>query len=326
MFSIDLIKEKIDAFNNAIILAKANLVTNNILEVELSSVANRLTEQNLPFHSTTEMLSYLSLKIETMPQIEIGFKKFITEPLVIESRMINMEYPDILTKGERTFGVTSPCSRTPISICQQRQVVEISDEEYIPVLLRDEHAKCDFKQVKQKPTIKNIIDGMIILKNIKEPITLENTCGMPAHTITAQFEALITFKNCSITLANQSYENIETTAISKYELLSIFNVTIRQRNSEPLIDLQELHELHIKNRDELKSLHLKRIQDTWTIGYGFIALIISLVLIIVVTAILTLKFKKKTMMGLIKITSPEDRPEALREGLPTRPRISNSFP
>lgn len=103
------------------------------------------------------------------------------------------------------------------------------------------------------------------------PAKLSNTYGVGNLTLTGSF--LITFRNCSVSIDGETVD-IEIQGKERLELLPVYNVKARQRNSELLLNLHELHDLHIENRKHLESLTLTTEKDKW-LTFGVLLAIIA---------------------------------------------------
>lgn len=289
LFNIDLAKEKIENINDAIILAKAKIVSKNILEEkEIELIFNKLREQNLTVSSVTEMFVYLEAQVEyqdevikyhvNVPQVENEFVKLHIEPLPLNGKEIKFDHRDLLIKGDKTYAIIEKCLETANNfICKPSQLLDVSDDPCIPLLIRDATGNCIFKVANTRTETKMLGEGAVLVKSIS-PVKLVNTCGIANHTIIGSI--LLTFRNCSISINGETFENMEMSNKEKFELLPMFNVKARQRNSELLVDLHELHDLHIKNKQHLELLHLSTKEDKWISWTTFI--IISIVVLVII--------------------------------------------
>lgn len=140
------------------------------------------------------------------------------------------------------------------TLCHPASLYDIGEDPCVPFLARSRHEECIFKLNKQ-PSIKLQREGDLLIKNIA-PTQLENSCGMSNHTIAGSF--LISFKNCSVWIGNRNFQNIAYKTRGNFEILPMFNISIKQKNQQPLIALHDLHQLHVNNREKLDEIHLLR--------------------------------------------------------------------
>lgn len=175
-----------------------------------------------------------------------------------------------------------------------------------PNLIRDEHGNCIFKELNEKAEIKIIDDGMLLIKNVVPPKKLANTCGIGNHTIEGSF--LISFRNCSVIIKEETFDNIETHK-EHFELLPFFNLSIKRRNMQPLIDMHELHNLHIKKRKKLEMIHFNGKEEKKTSYFIVIMVFTVLTIIIVAIAYLLIKIQPwKIMIPTIEKQLTRDEP------------------
>jgi Gypsy protein len=330
LFNIDIIRAKIETFINAIVHSKSNIAVSNLLsKEELELISKKLIEQNLTFNSLSEILSYLTPTVKytqqifqyavIIPKVEDGFEKFTLHPFTREGKIMQLESRQALKKEQVTFELQGQCLKTPIPICQQHQIREISNDECIPPLLRDEAANCLFKEKKQIPSITSINDETLLVENFINPAKFESNCGMPPHPIIGSL--LIVLKNCTIKVNGSTYENTQTSSTTNFEILPVLE-EVRQRNKELLINTEDLHELHIKHRDELKALKLKRLEEKQNINYIFMAIVATLVIIIFGTAAIIWRSYLPTIPA---ITNFEDKVESSAEELQPQPTMRRSI-
>ncbi|CAG9811795.1 unnamed protein product [Chironomus riparius] len=120
-----------------------------------------------------------------------------------------------------------------------------------------------------------IQEGSILIKNIQTPTVLANTFSIGNHTVEGTI--LVNFHNCTVHINGQVFSNFEQKFNDKVVLL-LFLVTINRKNKEPLVEMDELHDLHIKNRDRLDNIHLMQVLTA--AGAGTIATILTIAYII----------------------------------------------
>lgn len=333
MFNIDLAKEKLENIHQAVILAKVGIVSKNILDkLETDFIAEKLKDQKLYFSSLTEMLTYLSAEIDhnddllyyiiNIPQIEGNYKKIHAEPITINNKEITSDFEEFLVKDNKTFGISAPCLSTfTNTLCNPKQLTDISDTTCIPQLLRDQQGVCVFKGKTARLSIKAIADGHVLIKNAVTPIRLVNTCGMSNHTVSGTF--FVTFKNCSITINEELFENLEMKTKERLEILPFFNTSILQRNTKLLIDIDEIQDLHIENRKRIDELHFEKHQNTFmsTIMLSSIVAIAGFVFVIALKVFFFTKligiFRPTTTPSSTMRSSPRDEsklpPEELKQ-------------
>lgn len=291
MFNIDIVENKLESIAEAISLARLKVVDKNILgENETKLILEKFNEQNFTITSTSEMFTFLIPEIEykdddilyyhvSIPQVT-PFERFYIEPLTRDKTEIKIEYNEILMNENSTFAINRQClENSGKTLCQPEHIVDISDDQCIPQLLKTNPGNCIFKEVAGKFSVKSIGDGRILIKNAIKATKLTNTCGIADHVIKGTF--YVSFSNCTVSINGETFENIEVKHREKFELLPSFEMTIRQRNIEPLIDLHDLHDLHIKNREKLRGIE-ENHKESETNIVATILLIVPIIIIVTV--------------------------------------------
>lgn len=144
----------------------------------------------------------------SIPKVENDFKKLYVVLMTIQNKEIKIDYNEILMKDNRTYAVVKPCPEfSYLTLCESTALKDVSEDLCVPQLMRDSSGDCVFREVNARIPIKNIRSGHTLIKNAHPPVKVENTCGMPHHTLSGTI--LITFKNCSITINNETFENTE---------------------------------------------------------------------------------------------------------------------
>ena len=317
IFNIDTVKEKIEDINLAIIQTKANLVAKGILtEEELHFIYEKLAEQNINVNSLQETFPFLKPKIEYLgqtilykiqiPQIESGFTQLLTEPIPIDGKEIQTRYKEVLTKGNKTYATTQKCIENKILLCTHQDVIDISEDACISALVRQKHGNCTFKE--KTPTRITVMDnGNILIKNTGEPITIYNTCGTANYTVISN--TLVNFKNCSITLQNETFENSKNEFDHPTELLDLFNIKILQTKKH--LEIHELSEFHLNSKEKIENMGNQQKIDRW-INYTISTIII---LSMITGAIIAWRYK-----------SSRDEMKLRPEELPNGPQTSSTNP
>lgn len=122
---------------------------------------------------------------------------------------------------------------------------------------------------------------MNVLKDFKTT-ELKTNCNIRRHQ--DQETILVTFSNCSIIISNQLFENLESKEKTFYEILPILT-GITKKNSESLIEKDQLHELHINQNNNIQTRHKQKIEFT-------LYLTIGLMLILTIITMITIFYKK----------------------------------
>lgn len=292
MFNIDIVQNKLENIVEAISLARLKLIGKNILEEsEIELILEKFDKQNFTLSSTSEYFTFLIPEIEykddeilyyhiSIPQL-VPFENYRIEPLTKNGQEIKIDYNEILINENSTFAINHQClENSGKTVCLPEHIIEVHDEDCIPLLLKGKPGNCVWKKVAAKPSIKSIGDGKLLIKNAAQPTKVKNTCGTADQIIIGNF--FISFSNCSVSINGETFENVEVKHREKFELLPSFEMKIKQRNIEPLIDLHSLHDLHIKNREKLREIHenYKDSETTFFISFATFGLIATIIIAI----------------------------------------------
>jgi len=283
--NIDIAKEKLDSINEAVILAKDNIAYKNILSnTELELIREKL--RPIEVESLTQTLHYVQATTKyhdnqiiytlLIPTTEEKFERLHIIPLPTDGMQIKINYKEILLRDNKTYAIIGKCQESQDNtLCPSDSLKEISEENCIPNLARDKQGNCVFEEHRAKLAVEMIQEGSILIKNIQTPTVLANTCGIGNHTVEGTI--LVNFHNCTVHINGQVFSNFEQKFNDKVVLLP-FLATINRKNKEPLVEMDELHDLHIKNRDRLDNIHLMQVSTA--AGAGTIATILTIAYII----------------------------------------------
>lgn len=305
IFNIDAAVEKLVAIKEAIKNVKLNVISENLLEKnEVTYIKEILAAQNLSFPSTQSALSYLEPHISyresiirykiKIPQVSPPLKLIHIEPIPVGDKIIKIHSNEVLLDTTEAYFVENQCSLTENPICKLSQLKKIVDQECIPAIMRNAPSRCTFMEDDRRPAIITVDDGVIITKNVKANFT--NTCGAMNHTI--QGSMLISFKQCTVIIGEKKFENkLEEIKIN----LIPFFAEIKQRDFHKNINLEDLHDLHLKHRGHLEQLEIRREKEKET--YYIAAMVLAVIITIVISS--TIYIGCKIRIPKIKITRPE---------------------
>lgn len=140
---------------------------------------------------------------------------------------------------------------------------------------------------------------------------------MPQHALTGTI--LITFNNCSVKVNDETFENMEWKTRQRFVMLPFFNISIKQRNIDPLIDLHQIQELHIKTSQKLLEIHTKNLNIEESATYILIiaAIVIAIIIGLIAYAYIKIYSSMNPVRDVLKLTA---------EGLSTEPAGASSKP
>lgn len=321
ILNVDMIIQKLENINEAIILAKTRIVSKNILENrELQSIFYKLKNQNVSLTSWHQMFEYLEVELSydeknilynvIIPQLEGNFERIHVEPLPNGNKQVKLSFEEILMKENKTLAINHRCIELKTNtICKAENVRDISDDGCIPYLCRNKEGKCIFEDVTEKTTTRVITSGTVIIKNAIQ-IILYNTCGIGNHTMTGTF--VINFRNCSLILEDERYDNLEERISEHPEVLPLYNVKITQASEKHLVDLHELQDLHLQHKKRIEEINANQEIFGYVTAGTFI--VISALFLIIVVTMMIKTFRSKR--DVLKLKREELPLEPLKEQIP----------
>lgn len=299
-FQLDTFLENLKAIEYAIMLAKLNIISKFVLTPkEIEIIIKEITDQGLKIQHLDDATSYLStttlhkdsstIICVNIPRLQpTSYEKVIIEPLHVHNHSVKLTHNTVFINPEQILAVTSECREAnKITICERRQLIDISNSTCEAPLLRGLHGQCPVLEKPPSTHTKTIDSGTLLVQTVHQDVIINGTCGIEPRTLKGIH--LITFHNCSLYIKNELFENYEL-RFEQPSILPLQLTKIETLHIERHINLSELHELHMKNRQHLESMDFKyRI--------GSIAFSTVITLIIVLLAIGFVKYCNFTKTG-----------------------------
>lgn len=272
IFQLNSLLRSMQEIEETLTLSKLNVVNRKILAyTELITIANELKSQNLEIDSLDEVCSYLTatafyrgpnliFSINVPRVSEHVYERTIIEPLPHDNITAQLSYTTIFVHQEETLAVLSKCpSNNHVAICNRNQIKDVSKDGCLAPMLKGSTGKCITIERPPKAEIKTLAIGTILLKDTTEEVILNNTCGTKQQTLGRT--TLITFFNCSIIIENQVFENYETEF--KHPIITPLHVSqIERIQVQRHVNVSQLQEMHIKNRQLLENLEVNHRNGT----------------------------------------------------------------
>lgn len=276
IFNLNTLLETLNAIENAIMLAELNIVSRFILtQKELETIAQEMQNNGLHIQSLDDAYSYLSPTVfyrgssliicANVPRLTpTHFKKLNIEPLPHNNRTIKLNHKEVLKNEDTIFAIKSKCKEyTDVTLCERKQLIEISDNQCESQLLKGRTGKCLVIEKYPQTEIVTLSRGTILVKAMSENVSINSTCRTHPNSLKGIFQ--ITYHNCSIYVKNELYENYEI-EFHHPIIIPLQPHMIQTLHIERHVDLAELHKQHTTNRD-----HLQTIDLTHKMGFGMIS-------------------------------------------------------
>lgn len=280
-FQLDAFLEHLKSIEYAILLSKVNIISKFVLTPrEIGTIMQEIKDQGLEiqhlddarnFLTTTTLFKGSSIIIcVNIPRLQpTTYEKVIIEPLPIFNRSVKIQYNRVFINDKQTLAITSECrENNKVTICERKQLLEISDNPCEVPLLKGHHGQCPLSEKPPSAETRMIAPGTLLIITVHQDVSINGTCGITPRTLTGIH--FVTFHNCSLYIKNELFENYEL----KFEHPSVLPIqltNIKTLHVERHVNLSELHELNLKNRQ-----HLETVDFTYQLGFGSFGTVIIL--------------------------------------------------
>lgn len=186
---------------------------------ELEIIAQKITSQGLQIQDISDASNYLSttafyreptliISVNIPRLLATPYKKVIIEPLPMFNRTAKITHHTVFMNPQEILAITSPCQENnDITVCERKQLVDISNEQCEARLLQEEQGKCNLVEKTPTTETREISPGTLLVITVHQDVPINSTCGIKPGTLTGIH--LVNFHNCSIFVNNELYENFE---------------------------------------------------------------------------------------------------------------------
>ena len=289
--NIDNFQNHLDILLQSINLSRLNIIPKILLNQEESNyIFEILLKQKIGVKSLEQIYEYctliayynhtnivFSINIPIFdPQI---FDHTLIEPLpTTELKTLKIPFPFAITSPDKTYFIQQPCDTIhDIKICMGHALIDYSDDKCFHNVLHGLPAICNFQQYLNKTEIKPLWPTYLIIKNAAT-IELHSNCGLKQQLL--QGTMLIHYQNCTIEIENVKFENWEITKNSPVYVLPLLNTNINQTSLEKTIDINQLDDFTIHNRNRIEEIEFKETIHTSAV-YTIIGIILIGLIIII---------------------------------------------
>lgn len=289
-FRLDTYLEQFKSIEFAILLSKVNIISKFVLTPkEIEIIMQEIKDQGLEiqhlddasnFLTTTTLFKGSSIIIcVNIPRFQpTTYEKVIIKPLPISNRSVKIAYNRVLINDNQTLAIISECREDNIvTTCERRQLIEISDNRCEVPLLKGRHGQCPLSEKPPSAETRIIAPGTLLIITVHQDVTINSTCGITPRTLTGIH--FVTFHNCSLYVKNELFENYEL-KFDHPSVLPIQFANIKTLHVERHVNLSELHELNLKNRQ-----HLETVDFTYQLGFGSFGTIIIFMVVLLTIGI-----------------------------------------
>lgn len=289
-YKIKIVKEELENINYAIHWAKLGTINSFILsknEIELATKV--FNEQKLPYTTIEEALDFADIKVLSnstsilyiinipLTTNEI-YENLLIKPIKKKNIVTETLYEVILRNNEKLYGTTNKCKTfNNLSICNSKNIVNITNDTCIPNLLKSLPATCNKINNHHIPTIDEISTGIMLLNQFIGTLEFDNT----THNLNGTF--LVKFHNMTITLNGIQYISKEASMIKP--LPAILQTSPKENEYRELLSLEMMKDLHINNTNKIHLLQTENDNQQVT-TYSLISVLGLLITIAIICKIL----------------------------------------
>lgn len=303
-YKIKIVKEELTNINFAIHWAKSGIINSLILSnSEVKVAIDMLNKENLPFATIEEALSFSNVKVMSnsscllyvvyVPLTKIEtFEKLLIKLVRSNNVIIEIEYENVLKSENQIYGIINNCRTINfLSICDREKLENKGNSTCLPNLLNSRPSKCNKSNNQHIPTVEEISDGLLLVNQFNGNITIEGE----TRTIVGTF--LIKYHNASININNRKFSS--KTKPTLHVLPAILQPTPQEKQFNRILSLPMLNQIYINNTRNLESFQTEKSIHQYS-TYGLL-----IILIIGLTILLLLKYKKKTLKLVNNINQQE---------------------
>lgn len=287
-YKLRLMKEEITNIKYAIHWAKAGVINSLILsDSEIRLAIQAIEKDNLPYATPEEALDFANIKIISnklcllyiiyipLTTIEL-YDKLLLKAVKKNQKIIEIDHEHILKNHNKIYGIISNCKTiNSLSICNQKNVLDISNTSCLPNLLNSRPSKCHQTNSQHIPSVEEISEGVILLNQYDGEIIINSETQKLNGTY------LIKFSNSSIKIDNMKFIATEKSAVQA--LPAILQHTPEEDEYREIMSVQLLKDLNIENTKTIELLQQDTFrQQAMGIGTLSISVIITIFIIIII--------------------------------------------
>lgn len=312
-YNLDHLKHHIENLIEAIHFAKLNIISKHILNPdELSFALKELEGKGIIIDNNEQVYDYLDVTaffnqsklifIIEVPLIQDNaYNSFLLEALPVGNKIMNLPTNTAMTKENNTYFIIQKCQRIEgNSICTRENLMNYSLDTCYSKLLRGQPGNCTFVNYKNEDLIKPLTSRHIII-NSKHFSTIRSSCGITQRNVTGTF--LIEFCNCSVTVNETTFTNLESIHTAQSFVLPLQGLRISEEKFEKSLTTQDLQ---IENRRYLTDLTRTHQQHAiTTFGISTCSLILVVITVIYLLKPKNCKLTIFTQLPVKTVPNPE---------------------
>lgn len=289
--NIDIMATQVNNIFEAIQMSKVKVISKDILSTEELNEATKILEnENVIIDSFDQTIEYLDLIvihkhtkivfIVLIPTLQKDiFEHQLLEPVVKNGKLLDLHYTQALSNDHSTYLIIGECMRAGQSvICSRQHIKDVSKDTCYSKLLRGLSGTCDLVEATAEQQVKQITSNYILITG-QESIPITSNCGISNRSLSGS--TLLFFRNCTVTVNNTSFTDIEYVAKQQPFIIPLNGLEIIEKTISTNFTLQKLKEVNLQTRQQLQNLHRQQKNSTIGTSIAIIAVVIILILYLI---------------------------------------------
>lgn len=285
ILKLQYIDEELTNIAYAIHWAKNDIINPFLLSrEEIEAALSEIDENNYPYSTIEEAFNIATIKLATHKNnilyiIDIpivhqkSFNVLTLKSNGLSKPTIDLKYKKILYNHEIIYGIKESCKMiNQIAICQQNEIVDITNSSCIPNIMKGTHATCSETKTNLTTTVELLNEGILLLNNFNGNIT--QNCNNYHYNLNGTF--LLKFNNCTININGQLFISKEV-EMNKKSPQTFITTSWTSKNRDELT-MEQLQELHINNTEIIEFMNYKINFHSWNHLMFYILIILSIMI------------------------------------------------
>ncbi|XP_055617587.1 uncharacterized protein LOC129762971 [Toxorhynchites rutilus septentrionalis] len=278
ILNTDILIKTLEDLKKQIAFSKSNSLNKNILSMaEKDYILKFLESQHIAIKFEDEIYKFVRSVVSLQNNHIIIIVKL---PIIEPNEYSLMQLEPVNVNGTRIDTNIRYVAKYQQSLYEQSERCFICDNN-LPVndgcisnILTNQKAKCPMHKQPERPIIKEISVGTILIDTNKAVYILDS-CG-ESQIISAP--TIIETCNCTVTVQNVTFRSNSKTINKSEYLTPIFGKEIETIKQKP--DIEEIHQMNIENLEEIQRLKLHMISSQTLGGLAIASTILSIVIIL----------------------------------------------
>lgn len=312
-YNIDLLNSHLTNIAEAIMMARLNIISKQILSPEeLSDIYDFFQNRSIEIKSDENIYELLGLQayynntnivfnIQIPVILEDSYSFFHIIPLPINKTQKIVAKPYAILNHKNIQYFDDKCPQIEgIFYCQESKNQEhIFNATCIPNLMNNKPAECRIEEQSGNSEVIQLDNNYIVLINIPE-IAIKSTCEPSELQIKGTL--IIHFQNCQIEINQMIYESSSHVYWDDIHIYPLSLSPINTTTTPGVLNLQKLQKYQFKNKELIEILQTRNIQTNSLTISIFTVLCLS---VIGIGYFLTKTIRTTTKSGAVELTSSE---------------------